>query len=213
MPRIDPTYHGVLLRNVAIATAIVTAVCIVTIDEPLARWLATRDTWQTMWNRGIAWLEYPLGIEPWKWTGVCVLGVGSLASLLVPRMRSHAPAWLLVTLTHLLARNITGWLKWGTGRLRPSEWLKRGGDVWFRDGGYSFPSGHVVLFASILIPLAVVYPRTRPLLAIIAFVIVARVVVNAHFVSDALGGLALVAAITWLLGRALPSHLRPASRP
>ena len=89
------------------------------------------------------------------------------------------------------------------------------GTFWFWRDGWSFPSGHVMLFASIVIPLVVVYPRTRPLLAIVAFVALARVAVNAHFVSDVFGGVALTAAITWLcarwLRRALPSQIRPAS--
>jgi len=199
-----------VLRIAAVATA-VTVACIALMDEPFARWLATRQTYPAIWNRGIAWLEYAIGIEPWKWLGICVLVAGSIASLCIPRMRAHAPAWLLVTLTHLLARNLTSWIKFGTGRLRPSEWLARGGDSWFRDGGYSFPSGHVVLVASLIVPLAV-YPRTRPLLALVAFAMVARVAVNAHFLSDALGALALVVLVTGLVRRALPSPIRPASR-
>jgi membrane-associated phospholipid phosphatase len=88
--------------------------------------------------------------------------------------------------------------------------------VWFRDGGYSFPSGHITLFASICIPLAVMYPRARPLLVIVLFAMCARVAVNAHFLSDVLGGLALTLAVTWLcavmLRRALPSLTPPACR-
>ena len=199
------------MLRIAAATALLTAACIAFVDERFARLLATRETYPAIWNRGIGWLEYAIGIEPWKWLGVIVLVAGSLGSLLVPRMRSQAPAWLLVTLTHLLARNLTTWIKFGTARLRPSEWLARGGDAWFRDGGFSFPSGHVVLFSSLLIPLAVVYPRTRPLLAIVAFAMVARVAVNAHFLSDALGAIALVLFVTWLVRRALPSQIRPPS--
>jgi membrane-associated phospholipid phosphatase len=144
-----------------------------------------------------------------------VLVAGSIVTLAVPRLRSAAAIFLIVTLTHLLARHASLWVKTFTGRLRPSQWLKQGGDTFWRDGGFSFPSGHILLFASILVPLAVVYPRTRPLLAIVGFVMIARIAVNAHFVSDVLGGLAVVALFTWLsarwVRRVLPSQILPAS--
>ena len=202
---------------VAGAAALVTALCIVTIDQPIARWLATRETYPDAWNQIIAVLEYPLGIEPWKWTGICVLVAASLATLLIARLRPHAPIILIVTLTHLFARNASLWVKTLTGRYRPSQWLKHGGDdpTFWHDGAFSFPSGHVLLFGSILIPIAVVYPRARPVLALLAFVIIARVAVNAHFISDVIGGVAVVATFTWLsarmVRRALPSQILPAS--
>jgi len=196
-------------------SAILTALCIVTIDQPLARWLATRDTWPHVWNETIGVLEYPLGIVPWKWTGICVLVAGSLVTLVVTRLRCYAAVCLIITLTHLLSRHASLWVKTLTGRLRPSQWLNSDGDTFWRDGGFSFPSGHVLLFASIVIPIVVLYPRARPLLAIVVFVMLARVLVNAHFVSDVLGGLACVALFTWLsarlVRRALPSQILPAS--
>ena len=186
---------------------VLTLLCALTIDEPFARWIATRETYPKFWNDGIAYLEYPLGIEPYKWAGVWVLCLGSIASLLFWRKQAHG--WLLVTLVHLLGRNVMFWMKYFTGRLRPSEWLKAGGDgTWLRDG-WSFPSGHAILFASIAIPLAVTYPRTRPLLVVVAFAGCARVAVNAHFLSDVFGGVAVTTAITWLC--ALPSPTRPPS--
>lgn len=203
-----------LPRNACVFT-VLTAVSVLAIDQPLARWLATREVHAGVWNEAIAILEYPLGIEPWKWTGICVLVAGSLITLLVPRLRAYASVFLIVTLTHLLARNASLWVKTLTGRLRPTEWLARGGSSWWRDGGYSFPSGHVLLFASIIVPVVIVYPRTRPLLALVGFVMLARLIVDAHFLSDVLGGLACVALFTWLavllVRRALPSQIRPAS--
>lgn len=203
------------LLPVALVCAVLTALCIVTIDQQLARWIATRETHPDAWNQIIAYLEYPLGIEPWKWSGICVLVAGSILTLAIPRLRSAAAIFLIVTLTHLLARHASLWVKTFSGRLRPSQWLKQGGDTFWRDGGFSFPSGHVLLFASILVPLAVVYPRTRPLLAIVGFVMIARVAVNAHFASDVLGGLAVVALFTWLsarwVRRVVPSPILPAS--
>jgi membrane-associated phospholipid phosphatase len=168
-----------------------------------------------VWNEVIGILEYPLGIEPWKWTGICVLVAGSIITLAVTRLRSYATIFLVLTVTHLLSRHASLWVKTATGRLRPSQWLEQGGDTFWRDGGFSFPSGHVLLFASIVLPLVVIYPRTRPLLAVVAFAMLARLAVNAHFLSDVIGGLAVVAAFTWLsavvVRGVLPSQILPAS--
>jgi membrane-associated phospholipid phosphatase len=208
-----------MLRSLWILAAVstaVTALCIVTIDQPIARWLATRETYPDVWNQAIAVLEYPLGIEPWKWAGICVLGAASLATLLVARLRSYAAVILIVTLTHLFARNASLWVKTLTGRYRPGQWLAHGGgDTFWHDGGFSFPSGHVLLFGSVLIPIAFVYPRARPLLVVVGFVMIAKLAVNAHFVSDVIGAVAALAAFTWLsarmVRRALPSQILPAS--
>lgn len=200
---------------VFVLATIATVLCIAAIDQPLARWVAAHDTHPDAWNQIIALLEYPLGIEPWRWTGICVLVAGSLVTLSVPRLRPGAAAFLAVTLAHLSCRHASLWGKTFTGRLRPNEWLERGGATFWRDGGYSFPSGHMLLFASVVLPIVALYPRTRPLLAIVVFVMIARIAVNAHFASDVLGGLAVTALFTHLslvtVRRVLPSQIRPAS--
>jgi membrane-associated phospholipid phosphatase len=186
--------EAVALWRIAAVAMILTAACALTIDEPLARWIGSYETVHA-WDRGISVLEYAAGIEPWKWTIVSVLAAGSAACLARPAWRHRAPAWLFVAGTYLLTRNLMSWIKLFTGRLRPVEWLGKGGAVWLRDDGFSFPSGHIVLFAGLVIPLAVVAPRAgRPLLAVVAFAMIARVAVDAHFVSDVLGGIALTCA-------------------
>jgi membrane-associated phospholipid phosphatase len=201
---------------VAAVASILTIVCIAAIDVPFAQWIATRETYSRFWNEGIAYLEYPLGIEPYPLAGVWILAGGSVLTVAIPKLRRFAFTFLLLALVHLSARNVTMWMKFGFGRLRPVEWMKKGGDVWFRHGGFSFPSGHAILFGSIVIPLAVLYPRSRPLLAVLVFAMCARVAVGAHFLSDVLGGLALTCALTWLcvelLRRACPSLTPPAFR-
>lgn len=183
--------------------SVVTLVFILAIDEPLARWIATRETYPDVWNTGIGYLEYPLGIVPYAWTGVWVLTVGTIVTLLVPRLRAAAFAFALLALVHFAGRILILWLKFGFGRLRPTQWLAKGGDTFWHDNAWGFPSGHAILFGSILIPLAVMYPRTRPLLAIFVFAITARVMVNAHFVSDVLAGYVVVALLTWVFVRLL----------
>lgn len=189
-------------RSVAYAigiSAALTAISIVTIDRPLAKLLAGYEQ-SGLWDKGIEILEWALGLPFFRLFAPIVLVAGMLVAMAVPRLRAYAPAMMVVAGTHVITRFLTVRIKDATGRLRPHEWLKQGGDdTFFRDGGIAFPSGHVALFASILIPLAIVAPRTRPLLAIVAYVCVARILVNAHWVSDTLGAITLVTLVAWLL--------------
>jgi membrane-associated phospholipid phosphatase len=190
------------LLTVAVVSAVLAALCIVAIDQPLARWLAGYEP-SSFWDRSVEILEWTIGLPVFKFMSSFVLVIGMLVTLSVRRWRAHAPVWTLLAGTHVISRFVTNQIKDATGRLRPREWLANGGDTFLWDGGVAFPSGHVVLFASIVIPLAIVAPRTRPLLAIVAFMMAARVAVNAHFVSDVIGGVTLVALIAWLLGALL----------
>jgi membrane-associated phospholipid phosphatase len=186
----------------AAITAVLSAICIALIDQPLARVLGEYEQ-AGFWNKAIEMLEWTLGLPFFKLFSSVVLVAGLVVVLGVARWRPHAHAWMIVAGTHVSCRFLTPRIKDVTGRLRPSEWLKKGGDTFWRDGGIAFPSGHVVLFASILIPLAIVAPKTRPLLAIVAFVMLARILVNAHYVSDTLAALTLVALVAWLLSELL----------
>jgi len=189
------------------ASAVATALCIAFVDTRVPPLIGDLRALDDVWDGGIAALEWAILLPVWKWAGELVLVAGMIAALAVPRWRPQAPAWMLVAATHLASRLVANWIKVGTGRVRPTEW--HGGDTFFRDG-IAFPSGHVAIFASIVVPLAVVAPRVgKPLFAVVAFAMVARVVANAHFVSDVTGALALVAIVTWLLAFAI----RPLASP
>lgn len=190
----------------AAITAALSALCIAAIDRPLARLIGDYEP-LALWDKAIEILEWTLGLPFFKLFAPVVLVGGMVIVTSVPRWRPRAPAWMIVAGTHVICRFVTPYLKDATGRLRPGEWLKQGGDTFFRDG-IAFPSGHVVLFASILVPLAIVAPRTRPLLAVVAFVCIARIAVNAHWVSDTLSAITLVALVAW----SLAALLRRASR-
>jgi membrane-associated phospholipid phosphatase len=190
---------------IAVASALVlTAVCILAVDRPLARVLSGYEQ-SGFWNTSVELLEWTLGLPFFKLFAPVVLVVAMVVAMAMPRFRAAAPPLMVIAGTHLICRFLTNRIKDATGRLRPSEWLARGGDETFFRDGIAFPSGHVVLFASILIPLAIVYPRTRPLLAIVAFVSLARILVNAHYVSDALGSITLAG----LAALALAALVRP----
>jgi len=183
------------LLRLAMASAVACAVAIPWIDHPLAAWLATRDTVPGAWNTTLSLFEYAIGIEPWRWLGTIVLVAGTLVTWAVPRWHRAAKPWLFVTLSHLIAVNVMLWGKLATGRLRPHEW-NRHAEWWLH--GSSFPSGHIALVGSMIVPLAVVFPRARlPAAIFLAFVGCARIAVGAHWASDVFGGLVLVAIVTW----------------
>jgi membrane-associated phospholipid phosphatase len=193
-----PAPHALLL--LAAALAALTPLAILAIDRPVARLLAAYEP-SELWPQGIELLEQAIGYPLHPLVVSFTLVAAMLAAMAVPRLRVYAPGAMFLAGTHVLARFATGQLKELTGRLRPSEWLARGGggDTFFRDGA-AFPSGHVTLFAGLAIPIAILVPRARPVLAVAAFVAAARIAVNAHFVSDALAGLALVMLVAWVVG-------------
>lgn len=183
------------LLRLAAVSAVACAVAIAWIDRPLAAWIATRDTAPAAWNTALSFFEYAIGIEPWRWLGTLVLVGGTFATRAVPRWHHAAKPWLFVTLSHVISVNVMMWGKFATGRLRPHEWNHRA-EWWLRGG--AFPSGHITLVGSLIVPLAVLFPRARlPTAIFLAFVACARIAVGAHWASDVFGGLALVAIVTW----------------
>ncbi|HWO23613.1 MAG TPA: phosphatase PAP2 family protein [Kofleriaceae bacterium] len=192
-----PAPHALLLAAAALAA--LTPLAILAIDRPVARLLAAYEP-SEVWAEGVKLLEQVIGLPLHPLVVSFTLVGAMLVAMAVPRLRAYAPALMFLAGTHMLARYVTGPLKDLTGRLRPSEWLARGGgDTFFRDG-IAFPSGHVTLFAGLAIPIAILWPRARPVLAAAVFVAAARIAVGAHFVSDALSGFALVALVAWVVG-------------
>ena len=192
----------------AVASAVLAGISIVTIDQPFARWTA-------QWEPG-AWLDHVLSAMEWAiglpvlpWFTGIVLVIAMLVAVVVPRLRHEAPAWRFVAAVHILSRVAMVQLKDLTGRLRPLEWLKRGAPDetfgWVK--GISFPSGHVVLFGSLAISAIALAPRAWPAAAILVFVGAARIAASAHYLSDVLGGISLVALVAWLLGLVIRPRL------
>lgn len=185
--------------------AVIAAASIATIDQPVARTIAVYEP-SPVWDGGIEYLEWLLGLpidrmaKPYLMLLPYLLVGGMIVTAAVPRLRRAAPAFMFLAGTHLVSRFAMVHLKDLTGRLRPNEWLKQGGDTFWRDGGISFPSGHVVLFASVVFPLVVLFPRLRPLVVIPVFAMAARLFGNAHFISDVVGGIAVCALVTWGVG-------------
>lgn len=199
-----------------------TAAAIALLDAPMARWLGQWEP-AAFWGQLLAVLEWPaalslkkrvyligphglIELNATRWAYALGLGAVAVVTLVVPRFRGAARAWCFVALVHLISRLAMVEIKEATGRLRPSEWLAGGGgDTFFREGGLSFPSGHVTYFLSLLLPLAIVRPRLgKPLLAIVGIVAACRIAENAHFASDVLGAVALVCLVSFAVAAALP---------
>ncbi|NZA02300.1 phosphatase PAP2 family protein [Ottowia beijingensis] len=130
--------------------------------------------------------------------------------LLLRRQRVLALGWLLAVLVNSLAVRV---LKGAIGRERPA------GAAELVTSGASFPSGHAAgallvygLLLWIVLPL-VARRRWRAVLAVaggvlIGAIVVSRVLLRVHFVSDVVGGL-LLAGFTLLLATGLLRPWRP----
>ncbi len=196
--RKPPTFA---LLIVAAASAIVALITILLVDRPVALAIAEYQA-SSAWDSGLEILEWAILLPLHKLAVPVGLVIAMLLTVFVKRWRGVAPALMTITAVHLVTRLTTNWLKDGTGRYRPSEWIKKGVDGSFgHEGGIAFPSGHVVLFAGLVIPILYVFPRTRilavPLLAMIVFVATARIAVNAHWISDTIAAITWVALWTW----------------
>jgi membrane-associated phospholipid phosphatase len=198
------------LLVVAAATATLAVVCITTLDPIVAR-LVTRFEAHPAWPFPTQVLEWIVLVPLWAWALTIGLCAGMVVTSIVPRLRASAPAWMFVAGVNVTSRFLTNLLKDATDRPRPYAWVTKQVESTFGEGGVSFPSGHVSLFASVIIPLVVLYPRLRPLLAVIVFVAAARVATSQHFLSDTLGAVTLVTLVTWLVGQAV--RPLPAARP
>ncbi|MDB4961480.1 MAG: hypothetical protein JWP01_1479 [Myxococcales bacterium] len=209
------------LLYAAAITAAIAGLAILTFDQPVARAISGYRP-LGFWDSALDIMEWAIGLPIFSWALGIVLVLGMIVTSAVPRWRGQAPWWMLIAATHILSRLATLEIKVATGRLRPYEWLARGtpDDTFLWERGFSFPSGHVTLFASVLIPLAVVVGRKRPVLGAlvllpVGFSMSARVVANAHFVSDVFAGVTLCCLITWVCGwiiRPVTPARREASR-
>lgn len=189
------------LPGLALALTAAALIALVTVDRPLGRFYSDHGVEaRAGWLRVLHWLDRATGSElHWRWTASAALaGLGVLA-FAVTRWRGAARVWWYAAAVHVLALRATDQLKPLAGRLRPSQWVHVGGDMFGR-GGESFPSGYAAYYFGLVVPFAVAWPRIGvPLLVVPCFVAWSRVAVDAHFVSDVLGSALLVTILAWAL--------------
>jgi len=204
------------LLIVAAVAALATGLAILAIDAPAARALAEVDPAAApvrALDEILALLdEITLVRQPRGRLAAVLIVVGGLAWWW---HRGLARAALVLGLTHAISRVGGSYLKEMFGRLRPGEALEAGrsGASFFQDGGFAFPSGHLGHYGALAFAVAVLWPRARiPALVVLGVVALARIVPNAHWISDVTGAIAL-AALGAAFSAALVDRLSAAAGP
>ncbi|HET6546123.1 MAG TPA: phosphatase PAP2 family protein [Rhodanobacteraceae bacterium] len=203
-----------------IVSSALTMAGVLLLDRPLAQWLrASGHENAAFFREGLAALDSVSGLAAGHiWWACCVFiaigaaWLGIRRSALVPRV--------LVATGLIDAAAIEGMilLKGVFGRLRPAQVLESGdwSALWFVGGG-SFPSGHSAFYFGLFLPLAAACPHRwarAVLLAVPVFVVLARIDLARHFLSDVAASAVMVALIAWIVATVLQRWLpTPAAHP
>lgn len=189
----------------AIAMAALGALSYAAIDRPLALALEHRDPlaerifqFITDFGKSSGWLIAAALIALPCWLAARRVADPALARRLIHYAGQSAFVFAAVALSGLIA----DLLKPVFGRARPKLLFA---DHMFGFTGlgahadhWSFPSGHTVTAAALAASLFLFYPRFWPAYAIAALLIAAsRVAIDAHYLSDVIGGAFLGIAVTW----------------
>ncbi|GGG36708.1 phosphatase PAP2 family protein [Hymenobacter glacieicola] len=181
------------------------------VDVPLATWLhqygepvrpffsAVMVATDYLW--GLLHVPSPVGV-PWAWLLLLLLFVLSWA-----RRWPQATIWLVVFLSMVGSEGLGNFLKIYFNRPRPAAiglHAAPNAGFWQPVGRFdAFPSGHTAWVAGLLLPLALRFPRLRPvLLGLIGLVAAGRVALEFHWLSDvvAAGCLGLVLTCGFEIG-------------
>ena len=189
-------------------TAIAIAALMTWGDEPLARFmLARRDSdivrfFAAITDFASGYLWYSVAL-----TGLMVAYIryrSQQLALSTAAFTARKRAWIFMIVAMASSGITEVALKFVIGRDRPRFLLEDGGATFhpFRmnTGDSSFPSGHAQSITSAMLALALIYPPLRPLFFITAALVSAsRVIIDAHYASDVLGGvwLAVAAVLYW----------------
>jgi membrane-associated phospholipid phosphatase len=196
----DPGKRPLLATVITIA---VIRFSVVYLDRPIAEamrslplWLRDLAEWVTGFGRSDRYL-IPLLL-------VILLLIYASRSLAGEHRRAGARFWAwrggFVWLAMALSGLLNDVVKLLAGRPRPSAGDAGSAPFTFDYAFQSFPSGHTAIAFALAFSLGMFWPRWRlPLLAFALAVAVSRIILNAHYPADVIGG-ALVAWLTvaWL---------------
>ncbi|HEV7490870.1 MAG TPA: phosphatase PAP2 family protein, partial [Rhodanobacteraceae bacterium] len=160
-------------------------------------------------------LDATSGLAVWFWGIGCVALVVGLVPFALRRRERWPRALIAAVLVQFATIETMILGKQHFGRLRPQEVLSTGdwSHLWYA-GGNSFPSGHSAFYFGLLLPLAAAcsirWLRIL-LMAIPVYVVLARIDLAKHFLSD-VSVSALIAAIYALLLATLLRHWLPPPR-
>jgi membrane-associated phospholipid phosphatase len=204
------TRHGFIVAGLALFIAIETALFLF-VDRPLALAVQSLDAshpaliaaFRSFTDFGkSAWYLWPSAFGIITCAVICRRAAGM-------KQRQTAARWgerlLLIFITVAASGLMCDGIKPLMGRARPSLLLRQ--DIYgfapftFRAAWNAMPSGHATTAMTLAFILSCLWARGRPLwLALGILLAISRIMVNAHYLSDTLGGAALAAvtvAIVW----------------
>lgn len=181
-----------LLITVAIIAALCAALGLTVVDYPLARWIHDSGYVDAAFFRvGLDALDWVTGMHVWYWLAASICIAIGLLGLLLPALRLPrrvAVALITAGIVQVATLHTMIFMKSAFGRLRPHQVLESGNwDVIWNAGGGSFPSGHSAFYFGLLLTLAAFATRRwlqLLLVAIPVYVVLARIDLERHFLSD-----------------------------
>lgn len=205
---------------VALVSASFAALGVLLVDRPLAEWVHRSGIAHArVFEWGLAVLDTLTGMHLWFWLACSTAIALGVIGLAWKRHAEWPRAWLAAGFVQLATLHTMILGKSHFGRMRPSEVFEKGdwSQVWFVGGG-SFPSGHSAFYFGLLLPLAAACPvrwLRNLLLAIPVFVVIARLGLERHFLSDVAASAVIASLYTllaaWLLGRWMAARVQPAA--
>jgi membrane-associated phospholipid phosphatase len=175
-------------------TAAAVVVCYLWIDRPLALLMhglkEHRDTFARL-------THFPDPLIPLAATAFVVAGLWLLAGRPLTKC---AEAGVLCSISLIVSESTKNLLKFAFGRFWPDTWVGNN-PSFFHDGAYgfnpfhggagyaSFPSGHTSATCALIAVLWILYPKLRPLYALIVLLVAGGLIgANYHFLSDVIAG-------------------------
>ncbi len=202
------------LRRFAILAVPIAAIGVLSyavLDRPLALFFQANSptvdrVFQFVTTFGVStgWLVATAVIGLLCWGAAGFVGDRTIAQRL--RMLAAEAAFIFAAVA--LSGLIADLVKPMFGRLRPKLYVANRLFGFTGNGAHadhwSFPSGHAVTATALALALSFLYPRGWPIYWAAALLIAAsRVVIDAHYLSDVIGGAFLGIAVTWALWSSL----------
>ena len=203
-----------LLAWTAAVAALMVAIGLLGVDRPIAEWVRASGVENAgVFSWGLAALDTISGISLWFWLAGCVALAIGVIGLAIARHAHWPRAFLAAGVIQIATLHTMMFGKDSFGRLRPHQVLESGdwSHVWHVGGG-SFPSGHSAFYFGLLLPLAAACPirwLRIVLVAIPVYVVLARIDLAKHFLSD-VSMSALIVALYSLLVATLARRWLPA---
>ena len=175
---------------------------IVLIDKPLANFVATRLGFaKPFFNNYTAFFDAVSIHIFWILAGALVLG---LAFLFSNRTKKLGFVLLTIICAHLVASALTNIMKSEFKRARPEIYLgTKGQSNDFYNNNtrdYSFPSSHTSFYISLFLPVALVFRKYAVLILLLpGIIILGRIVLNEHYLSDVLCSILLVYNLCYII--------------